>query len=168
VLDAAAYSLSRHAEHLYERRYANLIVEPIFAGRGITVEDDLAFVLMPFTQPWSDRIWTRYIRPTLEGVGMRGMRADDLFGRDVVEDIWAGILRSRVVVADITGRNANVFYELGLAHTVGKDVVLLTQSTDDIPFDLNRFRHIIYQDNADGYDTLTAGLKETVTHILSQ
>lgn len=122
---------------------------------------------MPFREAWSDRIWTKLIRPVCSSISMRAVRADDLYGRDIMEDIWAGITRARIVIADITARNANVFYELGLAHTVGKDVILLTQAVSDIPFDLNRFRHIIYADNLDGYEVLQKQLKSTISDIAS-
>lgn len=145
-----------------------MIVDPVFGERNVKVQDDLVFVLMPFTEDWSERIWSRVLRPTIETLGLRAQRADDLFGHDVMEDIWGGILSARVVVADITARNANVFYELGIAHTLGKDVVLLTQDTADIPFDLNRFRHVIYADNLDGYDVLKGGLRGTISHLLRE
>jgi len=60
-------------------------------------------------------------------------------------DIWEAICAARIIVADCTGRNPNVFYEAGLAHTVGKPVVLLTQNKDDIPFDLRHIRYIDYE-----------------------
>jgi len=121
---------------------------------------------MPFMQPWSDRIWERVLRPVIEAQGLTAMRADDMFGRDVMEDIWEALLAARVVIADISGRNANVFYELGIAHTLGKEVILLTQSVDDIPFDLNRFRHVVYEDNLDGYDSLREGVAGSVGRVL--
>lgn len=92
-------------------------VDPIFGGRGFPVEDDLVFVLMPFTMSWSDRVW-RQIQDTTKRAGLRAKRADDLFGLDIMEDIWEGICRARIVVADLTNRNPNVYYELGLAHTL--------------------------------------------------
>jgi hypothetical protein len=70
------------------------------------------------------------------------------------------------VVADITGRNPNVFYELGIAHTYGQRVVLLAQGTEDIPFDLQRFRHILYEDNSDGYKALERGLKGALLEMV--
>jgi hypothetical protein len=82
-----------------------------------------------------------------------------------MEDIWKSILQSRIIIADITGRNANVFYELGLAQCIGKDIILITQSIADIPFDLNRYRHIVYEDNFDGYEKLTKGLGNTIIDI---
>ena len=140
-------------------------VEPIWERRDFQTHEGFCFVLMPFGVPWSDRIWKR-VRGAIEGCGLPCKRADDLYGPDVMEDIWWGINASRMVVADITGRNSNVLYELGIAHTLGKDVVLLTQSPGDIPFDLKPLRHVIYEDNADGYEVLDAQLPKFVQAIL--
>lgn len=168
ALEAVASILSEPAAAIYERRFKKLIVDPIFETRDIKAQSDLAFVLMPFQESWSDRIWDRVLRPTLEGQGLVAMRADDMFGRDVMEDIWEGIVAAQVVIADISNRNANVFYELGIAHTLGKPVILLTQSAEDIPFDLNRFRHVIYEDNLDGYETLRTQVIASVARILRE
>lgn len=144
-----------------------MIVNPIFGSRDTRIDPKLLFALMPFKQPWSDRIWEKMIKPVAGECGLEAKRADDLYGRDIMEDIWSSILAARVIVADITSRNANVFYELGIAHTLGKPVILLTQSEGDIPFDLNRYRHIIYADNLDGYEILTKQLKSTIKEIVS-
>ena len=82
-----------------------------------------------------------------------------------MEDVWKGINEANIVIADITNRNPNVFYELGIAHTLGKKVILLTQHIEDIPFDLKRYRIIEYEDNIDGYDKLEIGLKNTISEI---
>jgi hypothetical protein len=58
--------------------------------------------------------------------------------------VVSSICKSSVVVCDLTGKNANVFYEAGIAHSLGKDVILNTQSADDVPFDLRRLRYIPY------------------------
>ena len=143
-----------------------MIVKPIYMGIDTRVVEGRCAVLMPFTASWSDRIWNRCIVPDVSALGFDPVRADDLYGHDVMEDIWSMILSAEVVIADITGRNANVFYELGIAHTLGKSVILLTQTTADIPFDLNRFRHVIYEDNADGYERLRAGLGGALNEVL--
>ena len=113
ALDAVVNLLSTQATAIYQRRFGKLIVDPVFVKRNIPTRDDLAFVLMPFTEDWSDRVWERVLRPLLEAQGLIAMRADDMFGRDVMEDIWQGLLAARVVIADISKRNPNVFYELG-------------------------------------------------------
>jgi hypothetical protein len=78
--------------------------------------------------------------------GLTCERADDIYSSGVIiDDVWAGICRAQILVADATGRNANVFYEIGLAHAIGKSVVILAQSPSDIPFDLNHRRTIFYR-----------------------
>lgn len=59
-----------------------------------------------------------------------------------------------MIIADVTGRNPNVMYEIGIAHTLGKTVILLTQEVHDIPFDFRGYRHIDYADNVDGFAKL--------------
>ncbi len=141
-------------------------VNPYFFEIPSEVDNHLIFVLMPFTEPWSDRIWKSHIKPVIEGIKFDPplivKRADDLFGHDVMHDIVAAISSAKLIIADITGRNPNVFYELGIAHWIGKRVILLTQSSNDIPFDLLRFRHIIYEDNSDGYNKLKVGLEGAI------
>lgn len=66
------------------------------------------------------------------------------------------ICKSSVVICDLTGKNANVFYEAGIAHSLGKDVILITQSADDVPFDLRHLRYIQYLNNGEGLQQLTA------------
>ena len=78
-----------------------------------------------------------------------------------------GDYASSVIIGDVTGRNANVLYELGIAHTVGKPFVLLAQSDKDIPFDLRTHRHIIYEDNEDGYKVLRTRLRAHLKEIAS-
>ncbi|MFF2300693.1 hypothetical protein [Arthrobacter sp. NPDC058127] len=165
ALKSWAAMVATPTRFLFQRSFGKLIVDPIFSSRNTRIAAGKCCVLMPFTEPWSTRIWSRVIRPKLEDLGITAVRADDLFGHDVMEDIWEMINTSEYVIADITGRNANVFYELGIAHTLGKKVILLTQTTADIPFDLNRYRHIIYQDNIDGTDYLGDQLIQKITEM---
>ncbi len=83
-------------------------------------------------------------------------RADEIFEpTQVVNIIWEQILRSNLIISDLTGKNANVFYELGYAHALGKDTILITQSIDDIPFDLRHLRCIQYSKTTKGYQKLS-------------
>jgi hypothetical protein len=73
------------------------------------------------------------------------VRADELFSTgSVIEQIWEQITRAKVLLADLTDKNANVFYELGLAHAANKPVVFTTGSLDDVPFDLRHLRVAVY------------------------
>ena len=77
---------------------------------------------------------------------MTVVRADDLSGAEtIVNEIWSFISHAAVVIADCTGRNPNVFYEIGIAHTVGVPVILIAQDLADVPFDLRHQRVIDYR-----------------------
>lgn len=147
---------------LFQRRTEQMIIEPVFKYRNTEIDEKLTFIIMPFSEQWSDRIWERILKPIIINEGLKPLRGDDLYGRDIMEDIWKGLISAKLIIADITGRNPNVFYELGIAHTLGKNVILLTQNVKDIPFDLNRYRHIVYEDNLDGYEKLEKQLKASI------
>jgi hypothetical protein len=88
-------------------------------------------------------------------------RADDFYGAGhIMEDILEGIVHSEYVVADVTHKNPNVFYELGIAHSckAASKVIILTQSIDDVPFDLRHMRCIVYRPNTAGLDKLKRDL----------
>jgi hypothetical protein len=129
-------------------------VHPIFTQRNITQDKDLCFVLMPFAANF-DRLYREQIKVAAERAGFKCVRADDLFSpSNIVEDIWTHICKSKAIVADVTGRNPNVFYEIGIAHTVGKPVIIITQTKDDIPFDIVHTRYFVYSDDDTGWQKL--------------
>lgn len=142
----------------------------IFHRRELLPQSNLVFVLMPFTENWSDYIWSKQIKPIVQGIDGASLickRADELFGHDVMQDIYESIVTASIIIADITNKNANVFYELGIAHSFGKDVILLSQGTEHIPFDLNRYRHCIYSNDGPGYEILNKYIPKAIKDILS-
>ncbi|MEW6619628.1 MAG: hypothetical protein AB1422_09910 [bacterium] len=143
-----------------------------FHIRRIDECNNLIFVLMPFSTNWSERVWKKHIRPSVTGLDLTPplicQRADDLCGQDVMIDIYESIVKAKIIIADITGQNPNVFYELGIAHTLGKRVILITQDVKEIPFDLLRFRHIIYSDNSEGCEKLKETLKKYIYDIIKE
>jgi hypothetical protein len=109
---------------------------------------EICFVIMPFGG-WLDDYYTSIYRVAIEEAGLIPHRADDLFRPStIVNDIWAYTKKAKVLLADLTGKNPNVFYELGLAHALGKPVILVAESMEDIPFDLRALRIILYDKNA--------------------
>ncbi len=144
----------------------DMILRPRWRGRNFKVKNDQYFILMPFGQPWSDSINT-LIRDILEEKRIRSIRGDDMKKPDIIEDIWQGINESRIIIADCTGMNPNVLYELGIAHTVGKDVILLTQNIDTIAFDVRGLRYITYTNDLDGLNKLRNNLFQTIDEILN-
>lgn len=102
------------------------------------------FVLMPFDSKFKD-IYTFGIKGAADDVGAYAERVDEqIFTEGILDRIFNQISKADVIVADMTGRNENVFYEVGYAHALGKIVLLLTQNTDDIPFDLKHRPHTVY------------------------
>lgn len=112
---------------------------------------DSCFVMMPFAAPLGD-YYIKIYKPAIEKAGLRPVRADaDIFGTGkIIDQIWAGINAAKVLVAELTTRNPNVFYELGLAHALEKPVVLVSSNEADIPFDLKHIR-VIYYDMTDPF-----------------
>ena len=144
-----------------------MLVTPRFRGRDFEVDPNLVFVLIPFREPFI-RILEDHIKKVAEELGLICRKADDIFApREIMEDIWEQINRARFIIADLTDKNPNVFYEVGIAHTLGKDVILITQSKDDVPFDLHYIRYIYYEYTPPGMQHFEKALKQTIEELLS-
>lgn len=129
------------------------------------VEPALASAMMPFDAAFSPVYES--IQQAAAHVSLRCRRADDIWENPaIIQDVVALIDRSRIVVCDCSGRNPNVFYEAGIAHTLGREVILITQSEQDIPFDLRYLRHIRYLNNSEGRAALTQALQARMQTIL--
>jgi len=140
--------------------------ESLFPPPSIVKDDRSCFVLMPFRSPFNE-IYSDHILPTLTSLRIAVKRADDIFStRQVIFDIWDGITSAAFLVAELSGRNPNVFYEMGIAHTLNKPVVLLAQSTKDLPFDIQGLRAIIYEYTPRGCKKLEEQLIATVRTLL--
>jgi hypothetical protein len=116
-------------------------------GEGVSVDSsETCFVMMPFAEPLGGYYAAIY-QPAIKKTGLTAVRADtDIFGTGkIIDQIWAGINRAKVLVAELTGRNPNVLYELGLAHALRKPVVLISSNEADVPFDVRHVRVIYYQ-----------------------
>jgi len=119
-----------------------------------------AFVLMPF-DPEFQSVYEELIRPALEQVGYEVTRADSLLDQqNILADIVRGIASSDLIVADLTTRNENVLYELGLSHGLKRPTVLLAQSMDDVPFDLRSYRIQLYSTHFAKVGEFKAGLQK--------
>lgn len=120
-------------------------------------EREMVSVMMPFDGTFTAVYES--IREAALAVGLRARRADDIWEAPaVIQDVVSLIDRSRVVICDCSGRNPNVFYEIGIAHTLGREVVLIAQNEEDIPFDLRHLRHLRYLNNAEGRRALVTAL----------
>jgi hypothetical protein len=123
------------------------------------IEPTLVSAMMPF-HPNFTPVYAA-LQQVAAACGLRCRRADDIWENPaVIQDVVSLIDRSRVVICDCTGRNPNVFYETGIAHTLGREVILITQNADDIPFDLRHLRYVQYLNNGEGLARLSAHLQQ--------
>lgn len=114
------------------------------------------FTIMPFGGYFDEYYESVYV-PAIEAANLDAVRADDLYTPSVITtDIWVHTKKAAVVLADLTGRNPNVFYELGLAHALAKPAVLVTQTMADVPFDLQSLRVLKYDLNRPNWGDLLA------------
>jgi len=151
------------------RKQAALLPSPtVFKLDNVEgVDDTLLSVMMPFA-PQFDAVHAT-IQATAGALNMRCLRADDIWENEaIIQDVVSLINRSRIIVCDCTNRNANVFYETGIAHTLGRDVILITQSEADIPFDLRHIRYVIYLNNGEGRERLAERLRQRIQTLLEQ
>jgi hypothetical protein len=145
-----AAMLSRHAK--------GIAVAPVFGRPREPKEKIDIFILMPFN-PKMEKVYSNHIKKAGEQLGLTIRRADDIFSpAPFMEKVWDGICAARLVLTDCT-ENANVFYEIGMAHTVGKKVVLITRSHDDIPSDIKHLDYIQYDYDPEGVELLIDKLK---------
>ena len=125
-----------------------------------------AFVLMPF-DAYLKPVYEDHIVGSARKLGLRAARGDDFFtSHSVMGDIWNAIMSASAIIADCTGRNPNVFYEIGLAHAVGKPVILITQNKDDVPFDIRHLRYIQYDYTPRGMRAFEERLMDTLRNEL--
>lgn len=128
------------------------------------IESTLVSAMMPFEMSFDVVYGT--LKDASRLAGLRCRRADDIWENPaVIQDVVSLIDKSRVVIADCTSRNPNVFYEIGIAHTLGREVILITQNESDVPFDLRHLRYIKYLNNQEGLAKLSEVLQARLEAI---
>jgi hypothetical protein len=125
------------------------------------------FVISPFGEPF-DTYFTHIVKPALEDCDLYAIRGDSLYRpTTIVDDIWQGIREAKLLIAELTDRNPNVFYELGLAHAISKPVILISKSIEDVPFDLRSIRVLVYdKDHPDWGNKLRLNLMKAIKEVL--
>lgn len=130
-----------------------------------TVDPQLVAVMMPFSAEFEPVFGA--IKAACDLATLKCLRAKDIWEHStVIQDVFSLIFRANVVVCDFSGRNPNVFYEAGIAHTLGKHVVPLSQSEADVPFDLRHHRYLSYLGNSEGLRGLTASLQKRLETLV--
>jgi hypothetical protein len=161
VIQDQIEKLTVQVERLMESREAPSNVS------GPASQHPKCFIVMPFGIQDLEDLYSEFILPVLADCNLDCARGDDIFGSNVVmDDVKAAIAKADLVIADLSGQNPNVFYEVGIAHTLGKPVLLLSQSIEDVPFDLRHRRVLPYEYTPIGCKRLVARLREHVLAML--
>lgn len=137
-------------------------------AKGRQFQTDI-FMIMPFA-PDFDPVYRDIVRPLAAELGLAVRRGDEFASvrGSIMEEIWAVLNACRFVIADISANNLNVFYELGIAHTLNKPALLITraQKPEEVPFDVRHLRYIAYENTPDGGEQLRGGLRAAITRLL--
>lgn len=136
----------------------------VFDIPNVGIEKNLVAVMMPFDTSFNPVY--EILQSAIQDLGMICQRADDIWVNDhIIQDIALLLSKAAIVVCDLSDRNANVFYETGIAHTLGKDVILIAQSKYDIPFDVAAIRHIHYLNNGEGLERLKRDIQVRISTL---
>lgn len=131
--------------------------------RNVAVTQDVptCFAVMQFTDEFNV-LYQDIIRPICESYGYRVVRGDDFYtSGQIMEDVTQSIRSAALIIADVTPDNANVFYEVGYAHAIGKPTILLSdRKRTHLPFDISGFRTLFYDNTIGGKAVVEARLKQ--------
>lgn len=124
------------------------------------------FVAMPFREDLLP-VYEDHILKVAGELNLSCKRGDDIFSANIImHDVWSAIYRSQLCIVDCTDRNPNVFYELGIAHTLGRKAILITRDKSHFPFDVQHLRTIIYEYTPRGMRVFEDTLKKTIQQEL--
>lgn len=138
---------------------------PIFGPAALSVESQLALLLMPIDERGRRNYDT--ITKAAEESGMIIDLAGDIRdGRSVVRDLWISLNKARVVIADLTGPDPGVMYGLGIAHTVGKETILISSQGSNYLTDIPKTQVIEYEDSDEGRAVLEQELFRILSSIM--
>lgn len=150
--------ISTDSESIRSKRVITFIPSVFDIPVG-SVDENLVSVMMPFEMAF-DAVLDA-IKKSCADVGMKCHRADDIWeSSTIIQDIFKLIYSSSIVIVDFSGKNPNVFYEAGISHTLGKNVIPIAQNLDEVPFDLRHHRVLIYLNNGEGLSELGENLKK--------
>ena len=127
-----------------------------------------AFVVMQFSAPYND-VYSEVIKIVCDGEGVDVTRIDEEAGPGlIIQDINRTIRESKIIIADISPVNANVFYEVGFAHALNKPTILLAEKGTKLPFDVSPFRTLFYENSIGGKRLFEEGLRKHIRASLQQ
>lgn len=154
--EAPSQSISHITDHI--------TINPMFGqpNKDAQYLSDI-FVIMPFSVI-NNSVYVRIIQKIGRDTGKKVLRGDDFFQqKHIMSEVWSCIYNASLIIADCTGNNPNVMYELGIAHTLGKPVIAITKDSHiNLGFDIQSLRTIRYEDSIEGGDILEYKLKQAI------
>ena len=115
----------------------------------------------------ADQVLKHLVRPALKECGYLAQRADEIDEPgSITSQVIQRVLNDEIVVADLTGHNANVFYELAVRHAIPKPFVQIIEKGQTVPFDITDTRTVFYELSLDGIDAARADLVRKVKAAL--
>jgi hypothetical protein len=128
------------------------------------MDDDLCFVIMSFSgEAHLEDSYEMAVKPAIEALGFRCERVDEQhFNGGIMEQVLDNIRKAQFIVADMTGARPNCYYELGMAHALKKDVVLIARQGSDVHFDIRGFNFIFYDRIGDLQSQLKRRIEGTI------
>jgi len=148
-------SIKNEKTHYTDFLKANGITE-----NDLQVDSRLIFVLTPFHDEHIGDFHT--IRDVCASAGYKCVRGDEhYFQGDIFSEMLKLIGKSNLIIANISGRNPNVFYELGIAQAMDKPVVLVSRKPEDLPIDIKSRKFLVYSNQ----EELTSLLRDLLLNI---
>lgn len=161
----------------FERKRSIMNFNPRFQARDIVVKPNQGFYVLPFEDGPKNAMQAIKDEINNNGLDCELIKSEDRFdptrGNNIIENIWQDICASSFIIADISNRNPNVFYELGICDTIGKNVITLCSKNslesdykNHLPFDISTQYTIIYDENYNGYKKMTEEVISRIKKIL--
>lgn len=167
-LHDAQHRISNEPSEEYDNK---ITVEPLWGEplRRSQFQSDI-FMIMPFRDKYN-AIFENVIRPVTANLNLTIKRGDEFSSTrgSIMQEVWAALNACKLVIVETTEINPNVYYELGIAHTLGKPAILLSQTKeiDAIPFDIRHLRFLVYDDTVEGGKALETSLRNSIIWLMN-
>lgn len=156
------HTLQQSQVGIWCQSYHDIIIH----SYDVSAELPKAFIVMQFKSPYNE-LYNEVIKCVCKEMGFKAIRVDECFNSSmVISDIVNLIAESKVIIAEITPQNPNVYYEVGYAHALNKPTILLAETTEKLPFDISPFRVLVYENSISGKAQVEEGLRKHLREII--
>ena len=128
------------------------------------------FMIMPFSDTVSESLYNLSTTKVINELGLDIKPADEIFSANVIyDDIFVAIEKATIIIVDITGKNPNRLYELGISHALKKSsTIMITRDTfEETPFDIDHFRILQYSNTIEGKEAYEEKLRKTINSMIT-